>query len=80
MQEEKTAENKANYIDQVKLLKTTYTDSNIKVHPIEDNMTTTTTFAAEGFNTNISQFIEDNIPEYLTVKYEIIKDKLKEKN
>lgn len=72
--------NKANYIDQVKLLKTTYTDSNIKVHPIEDNMTTTTTFAAEGFNTNISQFIEDNIPEYLTVKYEIIKDKLKEKN
>lgn len=71
--------NKAQYIDQVKYLKSTYTDSSIRVHPIEDTMSTTT-FVAEGFNTNITQFIEDNIPEHLTVKYEIIKDKLKDKN
>ena len=70
--------NKANYIDQVKYLKSTYTDANMRVHPIDDTMSTTT-FVAQGFNTNISQFIEDNIPEYLTVKYEVIKDKLKEK-
>ncbi len=72
--------NKAQYIDQVKLLKSTYTDANMRVHPIEDTMSSTTTFVAQGFNTNISQFIDDNIPEHLTVKYEIIKDKLKEKN
>lgn len=70
--------NKAQYIEQIKTLKTTYTESSIRVHPIEDSMSTTT-FAAEGFNTNISQFIEENIPEYLTEKYEIIKDKIKEK-
>lgn len=70
--------NKAQYIEQIKTLKTTYTESNIRVHPIEDSMSTTT-FAAEGFNTNISQFIEENIPEYLSEKYEIIKDKIKEK-
>lgn len=72
--------NKAAYIDQVKYLKSTYTDASMRVHPIDDTMSSTTTFAAEGFNTNISQFIDDNMPEYLTVKYEIIKDKLKEKN
>lgn len=70
--------NKATYIDQVKYLKSAYTDANMRVHPIDDTMSTTT-FVAQGFNTNISQFIEDNIPEYLTVKYEVIKDKLKEK-
>lgn len=70
--------NKASYIEQIKLLKTTYTDSNIRVHPIDDTMSSTT-FVAEGFNTNISQFIDENMPEYLTVKYEIIKDKVKDK-
>lgn len=71
--------NKAQYIDQVKLLKSTYTEANMRVHPIEDAMSTTT-FVAQGFNTNISQFIEDNMPDYLTNKYELIKDKIKEKN
>lgn len=70
--------NKANYIEQVKYLKSTYTNASLRVHPIEDSMSSTS-FVAEGFNTNISQFIDDNMPEYLTDKYEIIKQKRKDK-
>lgn len=70
--------NKAQYIDQIKMLKTTYVDSNIRVKPIDD-VEHKHVFSAEGFNTNISQYIEDNMPEHLNNKYELIKDRLKEK-
>lgn len=67
--------NKANYIDQIKYLKTTYTDANIRIHVVEDNEISPT-FVAEGFNTNITQYIENNVPEHLNSKYEYIKSKL----
>ena len=70
--------NKAQYVDQIKMLKTTYVDSNIKVKPIDD-IEHKHVFSAEGFNTNITQYIEDNMPEHLTPKYALIKDRLKEK-
>ena len=68
--------NKAKYIDQIKYLKNTYIDSSIRLHIIDDD-TNIETLSVEGFNTNISQYIESNIPEHLDNKYEIIKNKLK---
>ena len=68
--------NKANYIDQIKLLKTSYTFANIRVHVVEDDNITTAFVPTEGFNTNISNYIHQNIPEKLTDKYEMIKSRL----
>ena len=68
--------NKANYIDQLKYLKTTYVDSNISIHVVEDVNRLSYTFVAEGFNTNINQYIENNVPEHLNDKYKYIKSKL----
>jgi len=69
--------NKAKYVEQVKYLKTTYVDANIRVHVI-DNDTDINTLNVEGFQTNISKYIEQNIPEHLDEKYELITNKLKE--
>lgn len=69
--------NKAKYIEQMKYLKLTYVDSSIRIHVIDDD-TNIETLSVDGFNTNISQYIEDNIPEHLDSKYEIIKNRLKE--
>lgn len=68
--------NKANYIDQLKYLKTTYTDANIRIHIVDDSESTTVTFNGEGLNTNINQYIENNIPEHLENKYQQIKEKV----
>ena len=70
--------NKAKYIDQIKHLKTTYIDANIRLHVIDDD-TNIETLNVQGFNTNISQYIDDNIPEHLDDKYVKIKNKLAEK-
>ena len=69
--------NKAQYIDQLKLIKTTYTDSYIRIHVLDDMTNLDNSLTTEGFNTNINQYIENNIPEHLTDKYEFIKEKLK---
>ena len=66
--------NKARYIEQIKYLKSSYMNSNIKVNVIDDNIIN----SVQGVNlsTNIDSYIEENIPEHLLEKYEIIKDKL----
>lgn len=69
--------NKAKYVEQIKYLKTTYIDANIRVHII-DSDTDINTLNVEGFQTNISKYIEQNIPEHLDEKYELITNKLKE--
>ena len=69
--------NKAKYVEQIKYLKTTYIDANIRVHII-DSDTDINTLNVEGFQTNISKYIEQNIPEHLDDKYELITNKLKE--
>jgi len=69
--------NKAKYVEQIKYLKTTYIDANIRVHII-DGDTDINTLNVEGFQTNISKYIEQNIPEHLDKKYELITNKLKE--
>lgn len=68
--------NKANYIEQLKYIKNTYTSANIRIHVTEDTETSATTFSGEGWNTNITNYIEQNIPEHLNVKYEYIKEKI----
>ena len=70
--------NKAKYIEQIKFLKTSHIDCNIKVHVIDKN-TNLESLAVDGFNTNISEYIENNIPEHLTDKYILIKNKLADK-
>ena len=67
--------NKAKYVEQIKELKNTYVDSNIRLHNIDED-TDMTTLSVATFNTNIETYIEDNIPEYLDEKYQIIKDKI----
>ena len=62
-------------INGVKELKNTYVDSNIRLHTIDED-TDMTTLSVATFNTNIETYIEDNIPEYLDEKYQIIKDKI----
>ena len=68
--------NKAQYIDQIKLLKTSYTFANIRLHIIDDEEIDKPIVSAEGFNTNITDYIEKNIPEHLNDKYNILKEKL----
>ena len=69
--------NKAKYIEQLKYLKLTYIDSNIRIHVIDDD-TNIDTLSVAGFNTNIDVYIEDNIPEHLNDKFELIKNRIKE--
>ena len=66
---------KAKYVDQIKYIKTTYVDANIRVHVI-DSETDLSTLNVDGFNTNIETYIEDNIPEHLDEKYNKIKNKI----
>lgn len=67
--------NKAKYIEQIKYLKLTYINSNVRLHVI-DKTVNATTLSVEGFNTNISQYIEKNIPKHLDNKYNKIKNKI----
>ncbi len=67
--------NKARYIEQIKYLKNSYISSNIKVNIIDDNLINPTN-GVNLSNTNIDTYIEENIPEHLIEKYEIIKEQL----
>lgn len=67
--------NKAKYVEQIKELKTTYIDSNIRLHVIDEGVNLTT-LSVTGFNTNISSYIDQNIPKHLNNKYVILKTKI----
>lgn len=69
--------NKAKYVEQLSYLKSTYINSTIRIHIIDDN-TNLETLNVDGFNTNLESYIEQNIPEHLGNKYELIKKKIKE--
>jgi len=68
--------NKAKYIEQLKYLKITYINSNIRIHIVDDDVNINN-LSITGFNTNISKYIEENIPDHLNDKYEIVKNKIK---
>lgn len=65
--------NKARYIEQIKSIKLTHENANIRIKVIDDEQTQQTTITAEGFNTNVERYIEENIPDYLEKKYKLIK-------
>ena len=69
--------NKAKYKEQIKNIKTKFINSNIAVHII-DSEDTKDIISAEGFNTNINEYIKDNIPDKLDEKYNLIKNKIEE--
>lgn len=69
--------NKAKYIDRLKEIKLKFVSTNIRVNIIDDNEIEQLQ-TIDGFNTNINQYIEENIPDNLKQKYELIKKKLSE--
>ena len=69
----------ARYIEQIKTLKSTYLNSNIRVHVIDDDEDISKLETAGSFDTNIGQYIEENIPSNLRSRYEEIKKIITEK-
>ena len=69
--------NKARYIEQIKLIKHNFAEYNVKIQTIDDSLGET--FELTYFNTNIENYISNNIPDYLTSKYNFVKEKLKNK-
>lgn len=69
--------NKAKYIEQIKKIKTTYTDCTIKTVVIDETVQEIT----EGveFNTNIQEYIKNNMPEHLKDKYQLLNERIAEK-
>lgn len=67
--------NKAKYIEKIKEIKIKYADYNIRVRIIDDSMTESLEISY--FNTNINEYIDKNIPEYLNEKYDVIKEKIR---
>lgn len=68
--------NKAEYIDRIKYLKGKYIESDVRVNIVDSDMLYENT-NIKSLNSNIKEYIEDNIPENLNKKYLYIKDKIK---
>lgn len=67
--------NKSRYIEQIKSLMAENTDCVIKTVVIDDDVTEEMEYA--NINTNIHEYIRDNMPEHLKAKYEILDEKMK---
>ena len=67
------------YKEQIKELKSTYINSSIKLNIFDDNIELDKLGGMQ-FNTSIDRYIEDNIPDHLSDKYNIIKEQLKEQS
>jgi len=74
----KTNINKAMYIERIKEIKTKYADYNIRIKIIDNSLGETLELSY--FNANIDKYIEENVPEYLNDKYNIVKTKLRQQN
>ena len=61
----------------IKLIKHNFAEYNVKIQTIDDSLGET--FELTYFNTNIENYISNNIPDYLTSKYNFVKEKLKNK-
>lgn len=68
--------NKAEYVDRIKYLKGKYIDSNVRVMIIDSEYELDNT-NIKSINSNIGQYIEDNVPKNLNKKYLYIKEKIK---
>lgn len=69
--------NKAKYIEQIKFIKQNYAEYNVKIQTLDDSLGES--FELTYFNTNIENYISNNIPDYLSEKYNFVKEKLKNK-
>lgn len=69
--------NKSKYIEHIKYLKLRHSNVPIRV-VVVDNETIEQLDTSFEFNQNIKQYIDDNIPESLIDKYELIKERVKE--
>lgn len=67
---------KANYIEQIKYLRETYVSSNIRINIVDDNLSILSDINGINFNMNIDDYIENNIPNELKPKFEIIKKRI----
>ena len=68
--------NTARYIERIKEIKTTYMSANIFVRGYDETSNENDIDTAAGFDSNITMYIENNIPEHLSDKYEYIKSKV----
>lgn len=63
------------YIEQIKNLKNTYVNSNIRIHLIDDDEHNLQENSDINFSPNINEYISNNIPESLSNKFNIIKER-----
>lgn len=63
------------YIEQIKHLKNTYVNSNIRIHLIDDIENSEQENVDINFSPNITEYISNNIPETLLNKFNIIKER-----
>ena len=68
-------QSKARYIEKIKEIKYSYVDSNIKIITL-DNDEMTELLSTADMNTDIHQYIKNNIPDHLTTKYELLNQRL----
>ena len=68
--------NKLKYIERIKEIKTKFADYNIRIKIIDNALGES--LELNGFNTNIDNYIKENIPEYLNDKYNFVKEKIKQ--
>lgn len=69
--------NKAKYIEQIKYIKSTYTDCVIKTTVIDESINDH--IGGVDFNTNIQEYIKNNMPDHLKVKYQLLNDKISDR-
>ena len=74
----KTNINQLKYIERIKEIKSNYAQYNLRIQIIDNSLGETLELSY--FNANIDNYINENIPDYLTNKYEIVKDKIQNKN
>lgn len=65
------------FTDRIKYLKNKYVDANIRVHLIDDDVTSleNVDLSSVSFSPNINEYIKTNLPENLNNKFELLKEK-----
>lgn len=67
--------NKAKYVEQLKNIKLNFENANIRIKVVDDDETQTSQLNVENFNTDVGKYIDENIPEYLRDKFNLVKSK-----
>ena len=69
---------KARYVDQIKYLRITYPNTVFSIYILDDENDNLNSLPSVGLSTNISKYIDDNMPDYLIPKYNKVKTILNE--